>query len=80
MGSLCVTSAKPLDLFTPLHPDRVIDVRFRTFAALEKPLRDVLDRSLLEPHNDRATLRRSRHQAGATRCTMGSSASGKPAC
>jgi hypothetical protein len=52
VGSLCVTSAKPVDLFTPLHPDRVIEVRFRTFAALEKPLRDVLDRSLLEPHND----------------------------
>ncbi len=51
VGSLCVTSVKPLDLFTPLHPDRVTDVRFPTFAKLDKPLRDVLDQSLLEPLN-----------------------------
>jgi hypothetical protein len=51
VGSLCVTSVRPIDLFTPLHPDRVT-ARFLTFAALDMPLRDVLDRSLPEPHND----------------------------
>jgi len=52
IGSLCLTSTKPLDLFTPLHPDRVTDARFRPFATLDKTLRDVLDRSLLEPDSE----------------------------
>jgi hypothetical protein len=51
VGSLCFTGATPLDLFTPLHPDRVTDVKFPPFAKLDKALRDVLDQSLLESDN-----------------------------
>ena len=58
-----------VDLFCPVHPDRVSEVIYPAFKALPKTLRDVLDASTLEVDPEEAAVAAPAKKRLATRPT-----------